>query len=425
VYGGTSMVNMFFLADCTVDADILSVVSIIVKIIKIVLIFVPIAIIIVSALGFIRIVTAGNPDVTKDNIKKLGIRLLAAVLTFLAPSIIMGLFKAMDVVNIEFASYVTCANDDGIVEAATYETNEIISEVEEEIAKGTSANLPRIKPRLARARNLIDKYLSSSKTGNPTYASEKISAIENLKDQIAAIENQIDEADRQSRIAEIEKKQTDSADIGGPLQVSQSDALVENIAVMIANEVGCFEGGTAAQLIAGAIFVNNVNLGYFVSKNSEWPCDSGNFEECSKVPINEETVYNILTLGEAYYDGINGIYPYVNATFDSVEALYPERGHSSEEQRNRCITATKIVLAKKFVLPYNMTYAASTEIILSDNPTGEIWEVPTGISGINATFGYSSLRAPISTKSIYGTDVSNDLNYYLDLANELDKAYFK
>ena len=90
---------------CTQTADILSFVGWVITLIKIAM---PILIIVFGILDFGKAVTGGDEKVIKESVTKIGIRVVAGLIIFFIPSIIIWLFGLVNAYNNMVGDFGVC-----------------------------------------------------------------------------------------------------------------------------------------------------------------------------------------------------------------------------------------------------------------------------------------------------------------------------
>lgn len=178
------------------------------------------------------------------------------------------------------------------------------------------------------------------------------------------------------------------------------DDVVENLGSVIASEIGCADSKEhfVYELIWAGVFVNNYN---FWIERSKTP---------STVVFTTKNMCDIFGLGKVYSPS------YCYYTYAKRAA---NRGSDcTPEQKYQTNLAAKMVLAKSFNIPRNITYAAEGKYANTDNNV--VWAdfQPTingRAVGMHTYFSTDNKKQP-ATQDVYGNTISNDLAFYKKLA---------
>ena len=171
-----------------------------------------------------------------------------------------------------------------------------------------------------------------------------------------------------------------------------SDAVVDNLASVIASEMGCGNKDEFVyEMIWAAVFTNNYNY-YF--ENRKTP---------STVVYTQDNMCNMFKHKLVYSSG------YCYFSFSKGRAT-----QCSQSDRERLRLAARMVLAKSFTIPGNVYLAAENSVL---NNNGYAWvSFRPAAGGELVNFGYQKTEK-LSTKDIYGNTVRTDEQFYHDLAN--------
>ena len=197
------------------------------------------------------------------------------------------------------------------------------------------------------------------------------------------------------------------------VRIKYSDDIVDNMAAFIGSEANAFEEGFEAQLITGAVFMNNM---YF---------------SCGRTPfvtspeqITKKTMCDTFSYGGMYSE------KKCKYTLDSI-------GFNSE-QKKRLTVAAKLVLSGIFTIPSNINCQGIIPNWINKNgeQIGLEWgslAVKKGCTidkyhedSCSQTYAYSkycTVEGGISSKDIYGYTVSKNFSDYKVIADTLYQKY--
>lgn len=170
---------------------------------------------------------------------------------------------------------------------------------------------------------------------------------------------------------------------------SYSDAIVDNLASVIASETGCGQKDYFVyQMIWGGVYMNNYNR--LVGINT---------------PITLTTMCNVFSSPGLYTS------TYCNYTFDKLASN--RGGACSQSQMDQLRLAAKMVLGKSFTIPKNVYMAAEASVV---NAYGKSWVSFTPTGGWTVYYAYQNTES-LATTDIYGNTVNTDEKFYHDLAD--------
>ena len=319
-------------------------------IVDIVKIIIPIGLVIMAMIDFSKGVTSNNEGDNKKNISKLIKRFIYAVLVFAVPWIVK-------IVIINLGNLTKDVNYTDCLENATEE-------------------------KIAELQPIYDKWLEEQEKHNSNSGDiDSSNSNVNFSDEVK-------------------------------VKIKYDDDLVDNFAAFIGSEAGAFEEGFAAQLMTGAIFMNNM---YF---------------SCGRTPfvtspeqITKKTMCDMFSYGNMYSP------KKCSYTLDSM-------GFTGG-QKERLITAAKLVLSGIYTIPSNINGQGKMKDWGGENGVGIMWGSLTTMKGCNSStyyedgcsqvYSYSKyckVNGGVSNKDIYGNTVSTNIEDYKTIADTLFHKYY-
>lgn len=353
---------IYILSDCPNDEGILRIIYFILQIIRIITIVVPIILIVSVMIDILKVVASGNDSALKDKLNQAKNRFIAAVCTFLVPSIISLTLSILGPLDLEIDKYVKCANPNDIENVIVNNAKELVEEAKSSLKQDTH-----------------DKAV---------VAVNKISD-EKLKEQYL---NELEEV--QKIITKNNEKPQNRPNVDDKLVVDYPDAVVENLAAFIGSEAGWHKDGTLGQLVTGAVYINN-------------------FYKFVGGEITTKSMCDTFSYPGLYSSG------YCNYSLSKLSSIGID-----ENGKNHLMLIAKILLAKKFTIPKDVRHEAAKVGIIT-NRGGKVWgKAYTGVSKYPYTyFGCTKYDIPIDDVDVYGNSVSNDFNDYQEIANEVYEKY--
>ena len=198
----------------------------------------------------------------------------------------------------------------------------------------------------------------------------------------------------------------------GSLSVAYPDEVVENLAAFMGSEAGKFPEGFEAQLITGAIFLNNM------------------FSDCGKpsyatsaLSINKDTMCQTFSYGSMYASF------YCNYTFDTI--------HATESEKKQLTAAAKLVLSGKFSIPKYIHGQGKLQNWSGMNvgKWGHLSTIPgpcvmnedgeDGCSQVYAYFPVCYGGGELPDEDVFGKKVSTNFSDYKAIAEKLYNTYVK
>ena len=190
------------------------------------------------------------------------------------------------------------------------------------------------------------------------------------------------------------------------------DDVIENLAAFIGSEAGAYKEGFEAQLITGAIFLNNM------------------FSTCGKdVYITSADQITKATMCEIFKYGRMYLPAYCDYTFDTINA--------NETQRKQLTVAAKLVLSGKFSIPGYIQGQGKEENWAGTNfkVWGHLSTTPNecvmdskgedGCSQVYAYFPICYNGGELPNKDVFGKTVSTNFDDYKEIADKLYNTYLK
>ena len=199
--------------------------------------------------------------------------------------------------------------------------------------------------------------------------------------------------------------------INGKVNIKYSDDVVENLAAFIGSEVGGYPEGFEAQLITGAVFLNNM------------------YSSCGRKPfvtsakqINKSTMCSMFSY-QSYYSSI-----YCGYTLDKISV--------TEKEKKQLMIAAKLILSGIFTIPkevngqgklsnwmYNGQLVAKKwgSVSLKNGCKIDEWNE----DNCSMVFAYakSCVSGNLINKDVNGNVVSTNFDDYKTIANNLYKKY--
>ena len=180
-----------------------------------------------------------------------------------------------------------------------------------------------------------------------------------------------------------------------------SDTIVENIASVIASEIGCSDSkdNFIYELIWAGVFVNNYN--YWIEKR----------KTPSTVVFTSDNICKLLSYG--------GLYSKNYCYYTYAKRAANRGGDCTQEQKNQLNLAVKMVLSKSFNIPRNIYHAAEAAYAAKPG-VNVVWaDIQPTINGkavgLHTYFSTDNNEQPKS-EDVYGNTVSTDLSFYKSLA---------
>lgn len=317
-------------------------------ILNIIRIVIPIGLVILSMLDFSKGVSSSNDGDNKKIISRIIKRIISAVLIFVVPWIVK-------IIIISLGDLTKDVNYTDCLENAT----------EEAIA--------RLQPK-------YDAWLESQKNSGGNSSGNSSSGDVNFSDEVK-------------------------------VKIKYDDELVDNYAAFIGSEAGGNQVGFEAQLMTGAIFMNNM------------------FLDCGRTPfvtspeqITKKTMCNTFSYGNMYST------KKCNYTLDSL-------GFNAT-QKKQLTVAAKLILSGIYTIPSNINGQGKMKDWGGENGVGRMWGSLTTANGCKAdsynedgcsqVYSYSkycAVNGGVSNKDIYGNTVSTNINDYKAIADTLYQKY--
>lgn len=316
-------------------------------IVDIVKIIIPIGLVIMAMIDFSKGVTSNNEGDNKKNISKLIKRFIYAVLVFAVPWIVK-------IVIINLGNLTKDVNYTDCLENATEE-------------------------RIAELQPAYDAWLASQEKQNGGSSGNGSSNV-NFSDEVK-------------------------------VKIKYDDELVDNYAAFIGSEAGGNQVGFEAQLMTGAIFMNNM------------------FLDCGRTPfvtspeqITKKTMCDTFSYGNMYST------KKCNYTLDSL-------GFNAS-QKKQLTVAAKLILSGIYTIPSNINGQGKMKDWGGENGIGRMWGTLTtadrckadsynedGCSQVYSYSKYCAVNGGVSNKDIYGNTVSTNINDYKTIADTLYQKY--
>ena len=190
------------------------------------------------------------------------------------------------------------------------------------------------------------------------------------------------------------------------VKIKYDDDIVDNYAAFIGSEAGGNEVGFEAQLMTGAIFMNNL---YYDHDNSRSQIVT------SPEQINKSTMCTMFSHGNSY--GTKKC----NYTLDSLKF--------NEKQKKQLTIAAKLVLSGIFTIPKQVNGQGKMEnwgdiaIMWGYTTTTSNCKVSlTHEDGCSQVYSYSKYYT-ITNEDVYGTTVSTNFDDYKAIADTLYQKY--
>lgn len=180
-----------------------------------------------------------------------------------------------------------------------------------------------------------------------------------------------------------------------------SDAVVENLASVVASEIGCADSKDhfVYEMIWAGTFVNQYN---FWKERRKTP---------STVTFTLDNMCSLFSLGKLYSS---------NYCYYTYAKRAANRGSDcTQAQKDQLNLAVKMVLSKSFNIPRNIYYAAEAKYANTENNV--VWASfqPT-VNGKSVgwrTYFSTQNKEAVVNKDLYGNTISTDLEFYKTLAN--------
>lgn len=393
---------LVFLNSCPDEFEILEIIYFARLLFNAIFIIVPIGLIIFIIIDLFKNVASDNE---KDQKKNNGIiikRIIYAILLFFVPTIVGVVNNLLGDLEVNYATYLNCANKEDIQDIIENKADHLVNLALNTLDYDDYSDASYVVSKI-RDDNLRNKY-------------EKM--LEDIKNDVVKNNSNDDsDEDKGNNSNNDDDNNNDGNDdsgsdndnddynenIGtGSIDVSYSDAVVENLASFIGSEAGGHKEGFLTQLFTGAVWINN-----FYDKIHD---SNGKVKE-----INPDTMCELYSYASLY----SSLYCYF--TFDKLESM---RGTVPEEHQRQLTIVAKILLSKNFTIPSEVRYQAADWIITQSN--GTIWATTyTGLPGYYGHFGYSNYHAPLDPYDVYGNTVSINSDDYQNIADKLYEKYVK
>ena len=343
------------------NPEVLKVIYFGLLIIDIIKIIIPIGLIVMGVVDFSKSVATNDDSARKKNVQLFAKRLLYGALVFLVPWIIkVVIINLGDLTeDVNFSDCLKNANQEKIAE---------------------------LQPRYDK---LVEEYEKEHK-------------------QTPKTKPKTDNSDKYELIDDDSTKETDYEEKAN-VDNNYSDAIIENLASFIGHEAGAEPEGFEAQLITGAIFMNNL---YF-------SCDRSPFIT-SPEQITTDKMCNLFSYKSLY----SSDYCYnINGKFSSIPGL-------SANQKNQLTIVAKLLLSGTFTIPKDI----NGEGKLSNwEGIGVEWGALSTRNGCpidkyredgcSQVYAYSNqcVTGSLPNTDIYGNTVSTNFSDYKAIA---DKLYY-
>lgn len=229
------MNNMIFLTtNCPNNIEILKVLSFISTLLKIIFIIITIGLIVMVSLELAKNIISGNENDMKKNLNMAIKRIIYCIALFLVSTIVSAFIGILGDSVVDYANYLKCANSEDIKIITNQKAAELVA-----IAK---QNLDYIS--YEEAKNVV------SQIEDEELKKEYEAKLETIKETINANKNTNENNNSTSN---------SGLTINGnsSIEVDYPDEVIENLASFIGSENGGHPDGFLAQLLTGAVYINN------------------------------------------------------------------------------------------------------------------------------------------------------------------------
>ena len=355
------------------NPEVLKVIYFGLLIIDIIKIIIPIGLIVMGIVDFSKSVATNDDSARKKNVQLFAKRLLYGALVFLVPWIIkVVIINLGDLTeDVNFSDCLKNANQEKIAE---------------------------LQPRYDK---LVEEYEKEHQQ-KPKEHIEKDKEHYQVKD---------DESSTPTNPTEREEDDNINFDSSAKVKIKYSSEIVENLASFIGHEAGANPEGFEAQLMTGAVFMNNL---YFSCGRSPFVT--------SPEQITTDKMCNLFSYQSLY----SSDYCYnINGKFSSISGL-------TANQKNQLTIVAKILLSGMFTIPKDI----NGEGKLSNwGEAGAEWgslATRNGCTidkyredGCSQVYGYSKycVSGGLSNQDIYGNAVSTNFSDYKSISDSLYRKY--
>lgn len=193
--------------------------------------------------------------------------------------------------------------------------------------------------------------------------------------------------------------------------IKYSDEIVSNLAAHIASESGLYKDGFEAQLLTGAVFLNNM---YYP-----------NYTSLGYTPISSPQDVTLENMCKTFK--IGQVYKKEKCNYRLNESKFPG---INESQKKQATIAAKLVLSGIFSIPKEINGQGNLSNWGSGIKWGTMWTGKPECTidehadnGCGIVYAYSKYLPPSSHKDVFGSEVSTNFEDYKSISNELYQKY--